>query len=389
MRYVNAAPTPGGGAMRTSEMSQTVERHEFQGRGQATVGPDGPLLYSNKDVFLRELVSNASDALDKPRFERLTRAELGAGNELEIRLETDAEKRTLSISDDGIRDDPRRGDQEHRHHRQERDQGISEQRQGRAKSEVPPELIGQFGVGFYSAFMVADKVTVVTRRAGEEKATIWESIGDGSYTIVEGERVGSGMTITLSLKPEDKEQGLRDYTSESVIREIVKHYSDFVAYPIRMGVWRKDEKAPDAKVLEDRTLNSTKAIWDRPKGEVTEEEYREFYGTSLTTGTSRSRTFAYPYGGDDRGVRPALSPHQGPLRSLQPRDEARRAALREARLRDGRVQGSLPTNLRFVKGVVDAHDLSLNVSREILQKDRQIQIIRKQLVKTGRPPSTR
>jgi molecular chaperone HtpG len=125
--------------------------------------------------------------------------------------------------------------------------------------------------------MVADKITLVSRRAGADTATLWESTGDGSYSIGDTERDHAGTTVTLHLKPEDTEHGLRDYTAEHVIKDIVKKYSDFVTYPIRMQRWRDGEKPADPKILEDETLNSMKAIWDRPKGEVTEAEYRDFY----------------------------------------------------------------------------------------------------------------
>jgi molecular chaperone HtpG len=361
-------------------MSQTVEHHEFQAEVKQLLDLMVHSLYSNKDVFLRELISNASDALDKLRFERLTRAELGAGAELEIRLEADAEKRTLSISDNGIgmsRDEviknigtiAKSGTKE-----------FLSNVKASPKGEVPPELIGQFGVGFYSAFMVADKVTVVTRRAGEEKATIWESTGDGSYTLADAERPGPGTTITLALKPVNEEQGVRDYTSESVLREIVKRYSDFVAYPIRMGVWRKDEKS-DAKVLEDRTLNSMKAIWDRPKGEVTDEEYREFYKHISHDWNEPLRTLPVRLEGTIEAYALLYLPAKAPFDLYSP--EMKRGLqlyVKRVFVMD-ECKDLLPSNLRFIKGVVDAHDLSLNVSREILQKDRQIQIIRKQLVK--------
>ncbi len=362
-------------------MTQTVERHEFQAEVKQLLDLMVHSLYSNKDVFLRELISNASDALDKLRFERLTRAELGAGNELEIRLEADAEKRTLSISDNGIGMTRAEVIKNIGTIAKSGTKEFLSNVKAAQKSEVPPELIGQFGVGFYSAFMVADKVTVVTRHAGEQSATIWESTGDGSYTIVEGERVGPGTTITLSLKPEDKEQGLRDYTSESVLREIVKHYSDFVAYPIRMGVWRKDEKSPDAKVLEDRTLNSMKAIWDRPKGEVSDEEYREFYKHISHDWNEPLRTLPVRMEGTIEAYALLYLPTKAPFDLYSP--EMKRGVqlyVKRVFVMD-ECKDLLPSNLRFIKGVVDAHDLSLNVSREILQKDRQIQIIRKQLVK--------
>jgi len=321
-------------------------------------------LYSHKDIFLRELISNASDALDKLRFEALTRPELSPAGELEIRLEADPAARTLSVWDNGIgmtREEivqnigtiARSGTREFL-------EAVRAQ-----KGQVAPELIGQFGVGFYSSFMVADRITVVTRKAGEEGATRWESSGDG-YELAEAERESAGTTVTLHLKPKDEEDGLRDYTDAHVLRDIVKQYSDFVGYPVR---------------VKGETLNSMKAIWARPKEEVSEEQYREFY-KHLThdwndplehvlvrvEGTVEARALLY-------------------IPSKAPLDLFMRDARRGVQLYVKRVfimddwEALLTPWLRFVRGVVASDDLSLNVSREILQKDRQIQAIRKHLAR--------
>jgi molecular chaperone HtpG len=346
-------------------MSTTApERHEFQTEVRQLLDLMIHSLYSHKDIFLRELVSNASDALDKVRFEAITRPELAPAGELEIRLEADAAARTLSVWDNGIgmtREEvvqnigtiARSGTREFL-------LAIREQ-----KGQVAPELIGQFGVGFYSSFMVADRITLVTRKAGETTATRWESSGDG-YELAETERDVAGTTVTLHLKPKDEEDGLRDYTEPHVLRDIVKRYSDFVGYPIRF-------KAD--------TLNSMRAIWARPKEEVSEQEYRDFY-KHLThdwndplehvlvhvEGTVEARALLYV-------------PAKAPL-DLFMRDGKRGVQLYVKRvfIMDD-WEALLPPWLRFVRGVVASDDLSLNVSREILQKDRQIQAIRKHLTR--------
>jgi molecular chaperone HtpG len=231
---------------------------------------------------------------------------------------------------------------------------------------VAPELIGQFGVGFYSSFMAADRIVLVTRKAGEETATRWESTGDG-YALDEAERATPGTTVTLHLKPKDEEDGLRDYTDEHVLRDIVRKYSDFVAYPVR---------------LKGDTLNSMKAIWARPKEEVSEEQYREFY-KHLThdwndplehvlvhvEGTVEARALLYV-------------PSKAPMDLFMREGERRGVQLYVKRvfIMDD-WEALLPPWLRFVRGVVASDDLSLNVSREILQKDRQIQAIRKHLAR--------
>jgi len=341
------------------------ERHEFQTEVRQLLDLMIHSLYSHKDIFLRELISNASDALDKLRFEALTRPELTPEHELEIRLEVDATARTLSVWDNGIgmsREDvvqnigtiARSGTREFL--KAVRDQ----------KGQVAPDLIGQFGVGFYSSFMVSDRIELVTRKAGEETATRWESSGDG-YELTEAERRSPGTTVTLHLKPKDEEDGLRDYTDAHVLRDIVKKYSDFVGYPVRLGA---------------DTLNSMKAIWARPKDEVTEEQYKEFY-KHLThdwndplehvlvhvEGTVEARALLYV-------------PSKAPFDLFMREGERRGVQLYVKRvfIMDD-WEALLPPWLRFVRGVVASDDLSLNVSREILQKDRQIQAIRKHLAR--------
>jgi len=346
-------------------MSTTTERHEFQTEVRQLLDLMVHSLYSHKDIFLRELISNASDALDKLRFDAISRAELLPAGELEIRLEADPTARTLSVNDNGIGMS-----------REEVVQNIGTiarsgtkeflKALGESQGQTPaPELIGQFGVGFYSSFMVADRITLVTRKAGESTATRWESTGEG-YTLEDAERDVAGTTVTLHLKPRDEEDGLRDYTDEHVLRDIVKKYSDFVAYPIR---------------LKGDTLNSMKAIWARPKDEVTEDEYREFYKHIAhdwhdpldhiavhIEGTFEARALLY-------------------IPSKAPFDLWRETGHRGVQLYVKRVfimddcKELLPPSLRFVRGVVASDDLSLNVSREILQQNRQIQAIRKHLVR--------
>jgi len=346
-------------------MSETPERHEFQTEVRQLLDLMIHSLYSHKEVFLRELISNASDALDKRRFEALTRPELAPADELAIHLEADAAARTLTVSDNGIGMS-----------REEVVQNIGTiARSGtgeflaalreRAGQVVPPELIGRFGVGFYSSFMVADRITVLSRRAGEATATRWESAGDG-YTIEEAERDAPGTSVTLHLKPGDAEDGLADYAQVPALRETVKKYSDFVAYPVRLGT---------------DTLNSMKAIWTRPKDEVTEEEYREFYKhVSRDWNDPLEHLSIHVEGGlEARALLyiPSKAPfdlwHDGARGGVQ-------LYVRRVFIMDD-CKELLPPWLRFVRGVVACDDLSLNVSREILQQNRQIQAIRRHLVR--------
>ena len=346
-------------------VSEQPARHEFQTEVRKLLDLMIHSLYSHKDVFLRELVSNASDALDRLRFEMLGRPELAPAGPLEIRLEADADARTLTIHDNGIgmsRDEvvtsigtiARSGTLEFLKAARER------------PGQAAPELIGQFGVGFYSSFMVADRIALVTRRAGEATATRWESDGDG-YTLGDAERDAAGTTITLHLKPKDEEDGLKDYTDAFVLKDVVKRYSDFVSYPIR---------------LKDETLNSMKAVWTRRKEEVTEEEHREFYKHISHDWNDPLEHLSVHVEGSFEARALLYIPSRAPF-DLHHRDGAHRGLqlyVKRVFIMDD-WRELLPAYLRFVRGVVDSEDLSLNVSREILQKDRQVQAIRRHLVR--------
>lgn len=347
-------------------------------------------LYTNKDIFLRELISNASDALDRLRFEALTDPSLIDGDDrYEIRLESDPGQRILSISDTGIgmsRDEvianigtiAKSGTREMR-----------EKLKEAQSSQLLAEFIGQFGVGFYSSFMVADKVTLVTRRAGETAATLWESTGDGTYKLAEVERPGRGTTITLHLKPIDTESGIEDFADQWVLARIVRRYSDFVSYPINCKFEREEtgqfgEVKADAQptyVIEDKTLNSMKPIWSRSQGEITESEYSDFYRHISHDWTEPFKTIPLKAEGKFEYQALLFIPAKAPYDLFYHGAEcglrlyARRVMIME------RCDGLLPRYLRFINGVVDSADLPLNISRQMLQQDRHIAQIRKWLTK--------
>jgi len=343
-------------------------------------------LYSNKDIFLRELISNASDAIDKLRFESHSNMELLEGNaEWKIKLHVDKEAGTLTITDNGI--------------------GMSMDEVADnigtiAKSGTrnfiaalkeknlsdSPEMIGQFGVGFYASFMVADKVTMVTRKAGEKEfGTRWESTGDGSYSIEECTKETRGTEITLHLKEEMKE-----YLEEWRLRSIVKKYSDYVQYPVVMDITRTEPvKDAEGNIIEgggtiekttEETLNSMKAIWTRPKSEITEEEYDEFYKHISHDYDKPMRTIHYSAEGVSEFKSIVYIPAHKPF-DLFLRDQKKGVHLYVKRVYiTDNCEALLPDYLRFIKGVVDSSDLPLNVSREILQEDVQIKRIQKSLV---------
>lgn len=369
-------------------MTEHVEQLEFQAETHQLLELMIHSVYSNKDTFLRELISNASDALDKLRLESYRDKDLHVDiDDLHIELEVDSEQRILTVRDNGIGMS-----------RAEvvdligtlAKSGTAELRRklNEAKSDAAAEeLIGQFGIGFYSTFMVADKVELTTRRAGETTATRWQSeAGSGSYTIETLDEAPQGSAVTLHLKPADAEDHLFDYTQEHKLREIVKKYSDFIAWPIRMQVERtvtegEGEEKQEKTVVEEQTLNSMKALWTRPKGEVSEEEYHEFYKHVSHAWDEPLETIPLKAEGTFEYQALLFLPSQAPF-DLFTREHKRGVQLYVKRvfIMDN-CEELMPEYLRFVKGVVDAQDLSLNVSREILQQDRQIQMIRKRLVK--------
>jgi molecular chaperone HtpG len=342
----------------------SAETLEFQAEARQLLQLMVHSIYSNKDIFLRELISNASDALDKLRLAALQEGLEADTSDLHIDLVADREARTLTVRDNGIgmtRDEvveligtiAKSGTAELLRRLKETD----------ADSK---ELIGQFGVGFYSTFMVADKVTLVTRRAGTDHGTRWESDGQGTYTLSEAADAPVGTAVTVHLRPADEEDALFDYTDEPKIRGIVKKYSDFIAFPIRMG---------------DDTLNSMKALWARPRSEVSDEEYKEFYRHISHDWADPLEIINMKAEGTFEYEALLFLPSRAPYDLFQ-RDGRRGLQLYVKRVfiaDDSREL--MPDYLRFVKGVVDAADLSLNISREILQQDRHIQMIRRRLVK--------
>ncbi|BBZ13069.1 molecular chaperone HtpG [Mycobacterium branderi] len=367
-------------------MTAHVEQLEFQAEARQLLDLLVHSVYSNKDSFLRELISNASDALDKLRLEALRNKDLDVDtSDLHIEIETDKPARTLTVRDNGIgmtRDEvvdligtlAKSGTAELR-------QKLREAKNAAASEE----LIGQFGIGFYSTFMVADKVELLTRKAGESAATRWVSSGDGTYSIESVEDAPQGTSVTLHLKPEDAEDGLHDYTSEWKIKELVKKYSDFIAWPIRMEVEKRtpatEEGGEEQVTIETQTLNSMKALWAKSKDEVSEEEYKEFYKHIAHAWDDPLEVIAMKAEGTFEYQALLFIPTHAPF-DLFNRDAKVGVQLYVKRVFVmGDCDQLLPHYLRFVKGVVDAQDLSLNVSREILQQDRQIAAIRRRLTK--------
>ena len=337
-------------------------------------------LYSNREIFLRELISNASDAIDKHRFAVIGDAGLGTGvGDYRIRVEANSEAKTITIDDNGIG--------------MARDEVVDnlgtiaksgtaafmEQLSGDQKADS--QLIGQFGVGFYSSFIVADHVVVVTRKAGEETATQWESAGEDEFTISESSRESAGTTITLHLKDDAEE-----FADSWRVRSVIKKYSDHISVPVMMpeppSPVGDDEDAADAPAEPEwQAVNEAKALWTRSRSEISDEEYQAFY-------KHISHDFEDALSWSHNAVEGKLEytsllylPQRAPF-DLWQREGARGLKLYVQRtfIMDEAEQ-FLPMYLRFVKGVLDSSDLPLNVSRELLQQNQQVDAIRSALTK--------
>ena len=346
-----------------------TEKREFKAEIAEMMNLVVNSLYSKKEIFLRELISNASDAIDKAKFKALTDASLAADNpEWAIEIAVDTKAGTLMVSDNGIGMDLEE---------LERNLGTIASSGTKAfrkalqedKGADLPELIGQFGVGFYAAFMVADKVRVVSRRRGGDAAFMWESEMTGGYSVGESERDGFGTSVMLHLRDEQKE-----FLDEWRIRELVRKYSDFIAYPVRFR--RIDapegEKEEDRKRREEneaKALNTMTALWKRAKKDVKEGEYAEFY--KHLTHDWKEPLETIPFSGEGAVEFKALLflPREAGMEMYMPQTKKGLSLyVRNVFIGDD-MEMLLPDYLRFVKGVVDSSDLPLNVSREMLQDD--------------------
>ncbi|MHC4307850.1 MAG: molecular chaperone HtpG [Planctomycetota bacterium] len=360
----------------------TVEKMEFKTEVKQILDLMVHSLYSHKEIFLRELISNASDAIDKAHFESLTNKEILEGEkDWKIKLIADKDAGTLTISDNGTgltKDDAIKelGTIAH--------SGTKEFLAALKSKEVKdnPELIGQFGVGFYSTFMVADKVTVISRKAGasDKKGIKWESGADGSFTVEDVEKENKGTDVILHLKEDEK-----NYLEEWEIKSTVKKYSDFIEHPVVMDVEREEEskldKTKKVKVKEEETLNSRKAIWLKNKSDITEAEYNEFYKHVSHDFTDPAKVLHYKAEGASEFTSLLYIPSMRPV-DIYYKEYKVGPTLYVKRVKIiDHCEELIPPYLRFVKGVVDSSDLPLNVSREILQNNRQIDVIKNSITK--------
>ncbi len=359
-------------------MSATKETLGFQTEVKQLLHLMIHSLYSNKEIFLRELVSNASDACDKLRFEALNNAGLfGDDSDLKIRLSFDKEARTLTISDNGI---GLTRDEAVEHLGTIAKSGTREFFSALTGDQAKDaHLIGQFGVGFYSSYIVADKVTVISRRAGVEanQAVKWESAGEGEFTVEMVEKAGRGTDVILHLR-----DGEDDFLSSWKLKQIVRKYSDHITLPILMKKETWDEEKKEQVLSdEDETINQASALWARPKSEITDEQYKEFY---KHVAHDFEEPLSYVHAkveGKQEYTQLLYIPQRAPF-DMWDRNARHGIKLyvRRVFIMDDAEQ-LMPLYMRFVRGIVDSNNLPLNVSREILQESRDIETIRGGCVK--------
>ncbi len=381
-------------------MTHNKETYEFKTEVKQFMNLVINSLYSTKEIFLRELISNASDALDRLSFRSQTDPDiLGDDSQFKIKIIPDKENKTLTVSDNGI---GMTYDEMVENLGTIARSGTAVFLEALEKSKkeetLAPELIGQFGVGFYSSFIVADTVTVISRSVDSETGVKWESSGDGAFTIEAADKPTRGTDVILKLKDLDADDP--DFTQEWTIRQTVKRHSDFVRYPIVMDVEREvskeDDESKDQEVLDkdgkpiegekkteivEETLNSMKAIWARNKKEISEEEYTDFYSHISHDWNPPLTHLHLKMEGVTEYSALLFIPSQAPFDLFSPdRQHGVQLYCRRVFIMDD-CKEILPEYLRFIKGVVDAPDLNLNISREILQQDALVRNIRKNLTK--------
>ena len=370
-----------------------MEKQQFKAESQRLLDLMINSIYTHKEIFLREIISNASDAIDKLAYTALTDDKVGINrDEFAITITRDPENRTLTVSDNGI---GMSKDEMIENLGTIAKSGSLGFKQAMEKNE-DIDIIGQFGVGFYSAFMVASSITVISRKYGEDKAWKWVSDGADGYTIEETEKDAPGTDVIMTLKADTEDEKYSEYLEEYEIRSLIRKYSDYIRYPIRMEVTKsrpveepKDEnaegeenKAPKYEsYTEMETLNSMVPIWQRDKKDVTEEEYGTFYRDKFFDYNKPLRTIHYNVEGNVSFKALLYIPGKAPY-DFYTKDYKRGLQLYSSGvLIMDNCEDLLPEHFRFVRGVVDSQDLSLNISREMLQHNRQLTIIARNIEK--------
>ncbi len=362
-----------------------MEKHQFKAESQRLLDLMINSIYTHREIFLREIISNASDAIDKLAYTALTDDKVGISrDQFAITITRDEETRTLTVSDNGI--GMSREEMEENLGTIAKSGSLGFKQAMEKQEDI--DIIGQFGVGFYSAFMVAASITVISRKYGEDTAWKWVSDGADGYTIEETTKDAPGTDIIMTLKADTEEDKYSDYLEEYQLRSLVRKYSDYIRYPIRMEVTksRMKEDSPEDKpeyesYLEMETLNSMVPIWQRAKKDVTEEEYETFYRDKFFDYAKPLRTVHFSAEGSVSFKALLFVPGKAPY------DFYTKEYKRGLQLYSSGVmimencEDLLPEHFRFVRGVVDSQDLSLNISREMLQHNRQLTIIARNIEK--------
>ena len=357
-----------------------MEKKQFQAESKRLLDLMINSIYTHKEIFLREILSNGSDAIDKLAYQALTDEKVGLSrSDFAIRIKADKDSRTLTVSDNGIGMD--QAEMEENLGTICRSGSLKFKQEMEKKDDL--DIIGQFGVGFYSAFMVADEVTVVSRKYGSDEAFMWKSSGADGYTIEPAERESAGTDVIMKLKEDTEDEKYSRFLESYTIQSLVKKYSDYIRYPIRMNVetqrlkegTESSEKPEYETVIEDRTLNSMVPIWQKAKKDVTEEEYNTFYKEKFydfedplavihasVEGAVTYKALLYiparaPYDFNTKDFKKGLQLYSSGVLIME------------------NCADLLPDCFRFVRGVVDSQDLSLNISREMLQHDRQLKFM--------------
>ena len=362
-----------------------MEKKEFKAESKRLLDLMINSIYTHKEIFLREIISNASDAIDKLCYLSLTDDKVGKNrSDFFIRITADKDKRTLTVSDNGIGMDQSE---------LENNLGViaasgSYQFRKEAGESEDVDIIGQFGVGFYSAFMVADEITVVTRKYGSDKAYEWKSAGVDGYTVSECEKAEVGTDIIMHLKADTEDEKYGEYLETYRLRELIRKYSDYIRYPIRMLMPTSrvkegsDPEKPEYETVEEMTtVNSMVPLWQRKRSEVTEEEYAKFYSELTRDYEKPLRTITVSVEGNVTYKALMFVPGTKPMNFNTEAFEKGLQLYSAGVMIMDKCDALLPDYLRFVRGVVDSPDLSLNISRELLQHDRQLKVIAKNLEK--------
>jgi len=366
-----------------------MEMKQFQAESKRLLDMMINSIYTHKEIFLRELISNASDAIDKLYYQALKSGDTGLNrDDFSITIEADKEKRTLTITDNGI--GMTREELDNNLGVIAKSGSLNFKKENEKQEDI--DIIGQFGVGFYSAFMVSDDVTVISRAYGSDEAWRWHSTGAEGYTIEPADKDGHGTTIILHIKDNTEEENYDEYLDQYRLRSIVKKYSDYIRYPIRMDVEKSrpkekaegaDENAPVEyeTYTETETLNSMVPIWRKNKNEVTEEEYQNFYKEKFMDWQNPARIIRTHAEGAATYDALLFVPAKAPMDFYTREYEKGLQLYSNGVMIMEKCADLLPDYFSFIRGLVDSQDLSLNISREMLQHDRQLKLIAGRLEK--------